>query len=282
MPVTLRGGAGDDYLDLGFVQKNLDLINSTITLEGGTGYDRAFIYDNLDSSADTFTLTATTFDSSGTFGLMTYTGVEEVNPTTGTGADVVDIYASNAGVKMYVNSSGGTDTVNVGKGTASGGTRGILGDIDIQNSPSFTTVNFDDDGDTIGRSITSGTFGGIGNPFGYVAGLTLGTVFYKYADVSGINVNLGRGNDIVSIYETFKPIAFIGSNYQQRTGSPWAVRRRAERYPRQLAADCARLRRQRCGGRQPQRRRTRQRRVAQGAANEYVLSGFTGGGIHHL
>jgi hypothetical protein len=79
-PVTVRGGEGNDIIDIGFVQRNLDLINGPVVAQGNNGFDRIFIYDDLDTTADTFTVTNSTFDSSGTFNLLTYSTVEELNP----------------------------------------------------------------------------------------------------------------------------------------------------------------------------------------------------------
>jgi hypothetical protein len=183
---------------------------------------------------------------------------------------------------MYINSAGGGDIVNVGKGSASGGARNVLGDIDIQNAPSFTTVNIDDASDTVPRAVSSGTLGGVGNPFGYVAGLAAGTVYYKYSEVSGINVGLGGsfagGGDSVNIYETFRPIAFTNTNGGQtsilvgnNTNGTGAILGDLRLLAFGFAANDVII--------DNNNGLARTATLAKFVAGEYRLSGFTGGGF---
>src|SRR6185436_17433957 len=135
------------------------------------------------STADTDTITSTTFDSSGTFNLLTYSGVDELNPRTGLAADTVNILSTSA--TMYLNSAGGADIVNIGNST--NGVQSINAPIEVDNSPSFSVVNIDDSADTAARSPFAQTQGA----YGIIAALAPFVISYKYADVSAVNVTLG-------------------------------------------------------------------------------------------
>jgi len=211
--VTMRGGNGDDFLDLSFIQRNLDLITGAVVIEGGNNFDRIFIYDNNDTTGDTFTFGdiagGGTFDVSGTFNSMTYSGCEEINPTTGTGGDTLQLFATPAGCKMHINSVGGAEVVNVGMGVAGPGAQLVRGDVHIENTPNFTTLNINDTGNSVPRTLGSNgyTFG-TGNTFAHVSGVAVGTVFYKLADVNNINVIAGSGSDVFLIADTPRAINY--------------------------------------------------------------------------
>lgn len=201
--VTLRGGAGDDFLDLGFIQRNLDLINGAVVADGGSGFDRVFIYDNLDVSADTFTFDAgpsnsLTMDATGSFASLTCLSCEEVNPTTGSGADTVDFYGLPAGVKAHVKSAGGADNVNIGKGVAGVGAQGVRGDIEVQNDPSFTRLHVNDRGNATARTANMLSFSA---QFGGLVGLTGGAVFWDVADISDITITTGSAADAINLQQ---------------------------------------------------------------------------------
>src|SRR5262249_11414760 len=65
--------------------------------------------------------------------------------TTPGGSNTVNILDTSAGLAISINGFG-SDTVNVGN---AGSVQGIIGALNIQNPPSFTTLNVNDSADTV-------------------------------------------------------------------------------------------------------------------------------------
>lgn len=205
---TFNGGSGADILDLSFLTRNLSNLTGPTLFNGGANTDSMFLYDNNNASADPWSIDNTRLTRTGT-GLQQYDSeVENVFLNTGTAANTVNIASSRSLTKLHLNSAGGTDIVNVGIGAA-GGAQNVLGDIEVQNSPSFTTLNVNDSGNSLSRP--NGAMGytfGTSNTFAHVVGVAPGTIFYKIADVSAVNVTAGGGSDAFLVADTPRVINY--------------------------------------------------------------------------
>ncbi len=107
---SLVGGSGSDSLTGGSGADTLTGGAGSNTLTGGAGTDT--ILETASSSDTTFTLTNTTLSLSGGQGSDTYSGVEILKPTGGSGNDnfIISSFAS-VSTSAVLNGGGGTNTV---------------------------------------------------------------------------------------------------------------------------------------------------------------------------
>jgi hypothetical protein len=98
--------------------------------------------------------------------------------------------------------------VNVGN---AGSVQGIAGTLNLENPPSFTTVNLNDSADTTTRDVWLSTLGV--NPadsehdndtWGQIGGLAPASINYEYADTSSVTVrtNGGASGDTINVTAT--------------------------------------------------------------------------------
>lgn len=112
-PVSLRGNAGVDTFDVSLLQVNLDLITGPVDISGGSDADSMRIYDNNDTTGDSTTFTYDTFDTTG-LNLLTYSFVEAITYTAGTGGDNISVQSMSTPTTIHGNS--GNDTITLGTG----------------------------------------------------------------------------------------------------------------------------------------------------------------------
>ena len=156
VPVTVVGGLGStDTVTLGNSINGVQGIQGDVTVTNPPSRTRLVIDDSTDSIARTVTVT----DGS-VVGLapatINYIGgdLSSLNITTSTGIDDVRVRSTSALItNLY--SAGGDDIVTVGSGHSVQGVRGTLS---IDNRFGFSPVLVDDSADTVGRSVTMGTF----------------------------------------------------------------------------------------------------------------------------
>jgi hypothetical protein len=155
---------------------------------------------NVDDSADATARAVTLSTFSSGWGSITglapaaidykYFDTRSVQLTTGSGGDTVNVLAT--GVATYLNSGGGWDTVNVG---SNGLVQGILGDLYIENSPSYTTLNIDDSADPTVHTYTLSTItpGFDPVPWGSITGLAPAAINFEWDDVnSPVNISTSQ------------------------------------------------------------------------------------------
>ena len=195
IPITLRGGDGDDFFDFGFNSRNLGGINGNTQVIGGSGNDQIFAYDDATSTAQTYTVTAARLDRSNGWGGFNYASdLEHLFLQTGLGADVVNVQSTYSGQPIVLNSKGGLDVVNVG--TATAGVTGLAAEVQINNSPSYSTVNINNGADTAARNwLVNDPAAG----FGSIGGLASSLIVWKNGDIDAVNLTTGSGNDLGSI-----------------------------------------------------------------------------------
>ena len=108
-----------------------------------------------------------------------------------------------------LSTSGSNDIVNVGN---AGSVQGILATLNIQNPPSFDTINVDDSADTTARTATLSTFASGGANWGSITGLAPSEIDYKYRDTFGVNITTGSAADTVNVLATGVPTSLSTSN----------------------------------------------------------------------
>jgi hypothetical protein len=151
--------------------------------------------------------------TNGAFGITTtVTGTTAVTTlTTGPNADTVDVQATGAGAPLTIHGVNGLDTVNIG---FLGDVSGILGDVTIDNTFSWTTINVDASGDT---TAFNGNLSGF-NP-STLTGIAPANIIYTTSDTAALNLTLGNAgassNDLTIDFSTgnplptFDPIGFV-------------------------------------------------------------------------
>jgi hypothetical protein len=123
--------------------------------------------------------------------------MNSVEIDTGPGTTTVNIQKAY-NYPITVN-SGGPTVLNVG---VAGSSLGVGTSITVNNPTSHTVVNVDDSADTTGRIVTLSQTTLGGSLYGTVAGLTGGTLFYKYSDTYPLNVMTGSGSNTINVLAT--------------------------------------------------------------------------------
>jgi hypothetical protein len=218
-PVTVNDGAGIEAVTISPFDQELNHIQGNVTVNGGSGYDTLTIDDQNDSFYPVFTMTGSTFARNDS-ALVSYSAINLVtingginaagsynvqdtearfttNLNTGSGGNIVYVHGTSG--PLNVGSNGG-DTVNVGN---AGSVQGILGELNIDNPLSFTTVNIDDSADTTARTVTLDTFTPAADtPWGSVTGLAPASINYRYGDTQSVSITTGSGADTVNVHAT--------------------------------------------------------------------------------
>ena len=197
-------GSGTDTVNVGN-GGSVQGILAAVNIQNPPSYNTINVNDSADPTARTVTLS--TYSSGGyNWGSITglapaainykYFDTSSVNITTGSAADTVNVLAT--GVTTNI-SDGGYDVVNVGDG---GSVQGILGTLNLQDPPSYNTINVNDSADTTARTVTLGTYSSGGYNWGSITGLAPAAINYKYFDTSSVNITTGSAADTVNVLAT--------------------------------------------------------------------------------
>lgn len=105
----LNGGGGDDefWLPNG---PHLDPVLGPVTVNGGAGSNSLLFNDQESATAAAYTLTATTFQRTGT-AVVTYSGIQSLSLNAGLGDDTITIVSTAPGAMTTINGGGGTDSL---------------------------------------------------------------------------------------------------------------------------------------------------------------------------
>lgn len=111
--VNVNAGGGDDVIRLAAGSGDLNLVPSNVTVDGQAGsLDSVLLFDSTFTINDTYTITSTTFDRTGAFGLLTYSGVEAMTLHAAQGNNFINVNSTFNGT-LRINANGGGDTINV-------------------------------------------------------------------------------------------------------------------------------------------------------------------------
>jgi hypothetical protein len=200
---TVNAGDGDDFVDFSFAARNLSNIPGQTYVFGNSGTDSIFMYDNANGFNDFYDITLLDVNRFGFGGMVYGADVENLTLTCGAGVNAVNVASTYFATNTFINNAGSADTVNVGDAS---GVQDIGGFLQIQNNPSFSTVNINDTGDFTARTINHSTVSDGTFTYGYVTGMAPAPIEYRYNDVSQVNLTAGGGQDTLNIYQNEKPI----------------------------------------------------------------------------
>jgi hypothetical protein len=187
----------------------------------GPGVDTLNVNDQTTATAQTFTLTGTSVQRSGSAPITFSGGINFVNVNggtgsntynvlntevfwtttvhTGSGADIVNVLATGGPTTVDCQGGGGADVVNVGN---AGSLAGILGALSLENEPSFNTVNIDDSTDATAHTATIDTMTRSGDTsLGRLQGLAA-AITWDYFDTTAVNISFGSGTSTVNVLAT--------------------------------------------------------------------------------
>jgi hypothetical protein len=123
-----------------------------------------------------------------------------MNLNSGAGLDHVNIQGTAASTILNLEGGGSADVVNVGN---AGSVQGVLGTVNIENSPisGFSALTIDDSADATGRTATLSTFTPPADAiWGRVSGLAPGVINYESADLANpITIYGGSGGNTFNI-----------------------------------------------------------------------------------
>jgi hypothetical protein len=172
-------------------------------------YNTLYIDDSADATARTVSLSTFTPSGDTPWGQVSglapaninyeYGDTSALSLTTGTGTNTVNVLAT--GVETYVRNNGHA-TVNVGN---AGSVQGILGNLDLDNPPSYNTLNINDSADTVARTVFLSTPPGNAVAWGEVSGLAPATIGYIYGDTQSVHVTTGTAANTVDVAQTGVP-----------------------------------------------------------------------------
>ncbi len=178
-----------------------------LTIDNDPDYTNLTLDDNGDGSARSATLDLVT-------GYMQLTGLapatirfddvdtNDVSIRSGSAADVISVpRVALAGGTLTLNSVGfaTNDVVNIGN--PSNGVQSINSPIVVRNTPSYTTLNISDVGDTVARAITINY--DVPTDLQSVVGLAPASIFYDPGDLlstAGASITTGSGVDSINIF----------------------------------------------------------------------------------
>ena len=258
-PVTIDEGSGSDSVFVSPTAQFLDHIQGNVTVNGGSGYDTLTIDDQADPFNDTYTMTGSSLTRTASaligYNLMNVVTVNGGSSTaatynvqntesyfttdlnTGSGGNTVNVLATTGTLNV---TSAGNDTINVGN---AGSVQGILGTLNVEDPPSFATLNVNDSADATARTVTLGTFTPSGDtPWGSISGLAPASINYEQADlfspvtidggsggntfnivtlpIETVNLNTGAGNDTVNVQATAGSLVVNGQGGTNKLVGP--------------------------------------------------------------
>jgi hypothetical protein len=199
-----------DVVTDGSVQQIL----GALTLTNPPSFDTIFIDDSRDSFGRTATLDTVTSGgvnfgrvrglSAGAI-LYQYANTASVTLQLGTNTPTANVLATGVPVNLI---SRIPTTVNVGN---AGRVQQIASTLTLTNPTSFDTINVNDSADSSPTTATLDTVSVGGSNFGIISGLAPGTIQYRYADTTGVNINTGTGGATVNARTTGKPVNLFGT-----------------------------------------------------------------------
>lgn len=179
-PITLRGGAGTDTIDLTSTGGDLDAIVSAVTVEGGTEGAMLRVYDDVNAFSDPYTLSELSLTRN-FFGGVSFIELNGLELHCQSVASTIEVQSGPAGPVM-IYGSGGDDVCNV---------TGVSGNLEFLNG--LFTFDGESGGDTIHLFDST-------NPFDDSWTMIGNQISRPFIDpinclVENVRVNMGTGNN---------------------------------------------------------------------------------------
>ena len=203
-------------------------ITGVLNIENPASFNTININDSGDSTSRTVVLStlgsnaADAGGSSDIWGQITGLGAAAINYEyndttsitlrTGTGGNTINVRGTGVTTNIV---AGGRDTANIGD---AGSVQGINGTLNLEDPPSFVTLNINDSADTVARNFTLSTLTtnpsdsqANNDPWGQIVGLAPAHINYEYTDMSSLTIRTGGGGVTAHVNATGVPTAIVGN-----------------------------------------------------------------------
>jgi len=187
---TLDLGAGRDIVNVGSTSGTLNDLAGSLTIEGAAGVDKVTVLNSGDTAANMGLLTSSALSGLGMGDPLTYSGVESLDITLGSGGDTFTV--EGVGAEASVRLGGGDDTV-----TISGSIEDFNEDISLIGNSS--------DNDSLSLSFTQGAAFTL-SPTTLTSTQATGEI--NYSGLSSITADLSDEPDFVTVTDTSSAIVF--------------------------------------------------------------------------
>jgi RTX calcium-binding nonapeptide repeat (4 copies) len=206
-PTAVNGGIGDDAITVGnsagSPPKSLVDIMGLLTVRGEDGNDTLVVDDKATSPDHIYTITDNELQSDGTKGRIDFATMEDIQITTGTGDNAVNVLSTPVGASVQLRAGGGQDRVSVGD---AGLVQNIKGPLFVTNAPNFSTLEVDD-------SANLGAGGNLGGKLvlltvdsstgmGAVHGLAPADILFQENDLQSLTIRGGAGGNVFDVFDT--------------------------------------------------------------------------------
>jgi hypothetical protein len=215
LAVNAQGGGGNDVVNLGNAG-SVSSIQAAVTLENEPSFNTVNIFDQSDTTAHTATLDSFTPAGESLFGRLQgigaapitwdYNDTSAVNINFGIGTTVVNVLGTGVTTNLF---NRGTPTINVGNANS---VSGIQGTLNLENEPSFDTVNINDQNDGSFGAATIDTVTRSGDTsLGRLQGIGAAPITWDYIDTTVVNINFGLGGVSATVLGTGVPTNLNGN-----------------------------------------------------------------------
>ncbi len=195
--VSLYGDAGDDTINIAPAKQNLQDIQGCLHVDGGAGVDTVTVNDQAAPVANLWI--GDGMVQFGALQVLYWYGVENLNVTTGAGADTVEVDALNL-ASTRISTGGGNDTVTVGTYTINQSLDNSNNlSIDLGSGVDSLTLN--DQGDIIWRGDSNSYIldgNGLSHSHYFSGGLTYSMLYVQGAE--NLTLDTSSANDVVYYY----------------------------------------------------------------------------------
>jgi hypothetical protein len=183
-------------------------IVGTLNLENEPSEDLVNIFDQSDTTAHTATIDTVTRAGDTSLGRLSGIGAAPitwdyfdsasgVNINFGAGTSLVNVLGTGVTTNLFNSAAA---TINIGN---SNSVAGIQGTLNLENEPSFDTVNINDQSDSTAHTATIDTVTRSGETsLGRLQGIGAAPITWDYNDTTAVNINFGGGTNIVNVLGT--------------------------------------------------------------------------------
>ncbi|MFT3786379.1 MAG: hypothetical protein QM770_09450 [Tepidisphaeraceae bacterium] len=147
---TVNAAGGDDTLNIGDGVADLELLDSPLNFNAGSGTDSIVVNDSNNAVVnDAYTIAPGAIALTGT-ATTTYASAESVTINAGSAANVIGINATAAATPVTINAGGGNDTINVGSGDLDAN---LLAAVSVNGGFGTDSLNLNDTLDDVGGDV---------------------------------------------------------------------------------------------------------------------------------
>jgi Ca2+-binding RTX toxin-like protein len=207
-PTTVNGGSAADTITVGsntvVPSKTLSDIMGLLTVNGQDGADKLIVNDIAAVTDETYTITDSVVKRTAAKGQVAYATVEDLQVTTGSGDDIVNVLSTPVGIPLHLSTPLGQDAINVGD---AGTVDKIKGPLFVTNPASYSTLDVDDSANpgSGGGNLGGKTVSLMVDPatgMGAIHGLAPADILFQQKDLKQLVLRGGAGGNVFDVFNT--------------------------------------------------------------------------------